>query len=554
MNDHSMQPGRRGSLGVTLKLTAAAVFAAFGQANVYGFQFDTGDSGVAVRLDTTVKYSAATRLRSASAALSTSAPAAPNQNDGNNNFGRGLVSNRLDLLTEFDVVARNYGVRVSAAAWYDDVYNRSTDNRSLTSNADRSDRFPSQTRRIMGRDAELLDAFVFGRFDVADRQVNLRLGRHTLLWGESLFYGMNGIAGGQAPTDIVKLQSVPNSLTKETARPTGKLSGSLQLSDTLSLGAYVGYEWEPTRLQPAGAYLSTSDILGPEGGQRLLVGPASVTRQPELEPKDSGQYGAQVRWYAEDLDTDFGLYAIRYHATTPSNVWTTLSGMPPALAPVNYRWVYHEGVRAYGFSAAKAVGEWSLGAELSMRENAPLASVGQSIIPAIGAGTGFDNKSNPGYAVGKTLHAQLSWIASLGPTALYREASFMGEVAWNRRMSVSKNEQMLNPLADRDATAMRLVFSPTYRQVSPGLDISVPVGLSYAVGRSSALGPAFGVHKGGDFNIGVQGTYLNRYFFTVSYVNYYGPQGPSANAANQAQFKQALKDRDFISVSFRTTF
>ena len=518
------------------------------------FEIDTGESDVRIRLDTTVKYSATARLLGRSSALSTEAPAAPNQNDGNNNFGRGLVSNRIDLFSELDITTDSVGARISGAAWYDTVYNQSNDNRSLTANRTPRNRFSSETRRIMGRDAELLDAFVFGRFELGERLATVRLGRHSLLWGESLFFGANGIAGGQAPIDVVKAQSVPNSQFKEIIRPTGKLSGSVQISDAVSVGAYVGYEWEASRLQPVGAYLSTSDSLGPEGGERILAGPLQFLRQSELEARNSGQYGLQLRWLVDSIDTDFGFYAIRYHATSPSNIWTTVAGFPPATTPDSYRWVYHEGIRAYGVSAAKTIGNWSLGAEVSVRDNAPLSSAGQTILPAIGVNTGLNNNSNPGYAVGRTGHAQLSWIASLGPSAFYREASFAGEVAWNRVLSVTDNRQMLNPVADRDAVSARMVFTPTYRQVLPGLDLSVPIGISHTVGRSGAVGPAFGVHRGGDFNIGLQGTYLNRYVFSLSYVNFYGPTGPTLNAENFTQFKQALKDRDYISVSLRTTF
>ena len=42
------------------------------------------------------------------------------------------------------------------------------------------------------------------------------------------------------------------------------------------------------------------------------------------------------------------------------------------------------------------------------------AAAGATVLPNIGVGTGFDNRDNPGYAVGRTGHAQFSWIASLG--------------------------------------------------------------------------------------------------------------------------------------------
>lgn len=538
---------------------AGALACSFG-GPAQAFEFDTGNPDFKLRWDNTVKYSTAFRLKKQSSGLARTAfgpggivgPNNVNQDDGDNNFDRGQVSSRVDLFSEVDVSYRNFGARVSAAAWYDDVYQGRTDNDTATANHFPRDKFSDDVREVMGGDAEVLDAFVWGRIPLGERTATVRAGRHTLLWGESLFFGANGIAGGQAPLDLVKLLSVPNSQFKEVARPTGKVSAIVPVSDNVTLGAYAGYEWERTRLIPAGAYLSTSDVLA---GERLLAGRAGVfVRTSDEKPSDSGQYGLQLRWTMPAIDTDFGLYAIRYHATGPSNIYTTLSGTPPALRGSTYRWVYHEGIRAYGASFAKTVGAWSLAGELSYRENAPLASSGQAIIPAIGVGVKFDNNDNPGYAVGNTAHAQFSWLASLGPSFISDEASFLGEIAWNTRVKVTENESMLNPNADRSATAVRMVYSPMYRQLLPGADVSPSIGVGYAWGKSSAVGPGFGVDRGGDVNLGVTAVYLNQWTATLNYVKYLGPEGSTLDNTSNAQFMQALKDRDFISFSLRTTF
>ena len=47
----------------------------------------------------------------------------------------------------------------------------------------------------------------------------VRAGKHSVLWGESLFFGTNAIAGGQQPFDVVKLLSVPSTQFKEAIRP-----------------------------------------------------------------------------------------------------------------------------------------------------------------------------------------------------------------------------------------------------------------------------------------------------------------------------------------------
>ncbi|MCS0627887.1 DUF1302 domain-containing protein [Telluria mixta] len=547
-------PPRRSVIGQAVLAVAAGVAASA----VHAGPVETDNPDLKIRFDNTVKYSQAYRLQDRSPGLASCAICL-NQNDGDNNFGKGLVSNRVDLLSEFDIAYQNVGLRVSGAAWYDAKYRSSNDNNTVTANHVPRNEFPNATRKLLGKKAELLDAFVFGKTSFGDTQATFRLGRHTLLWGESLFYGSNGIAGGQAPIDLVKLLSVPNAQFKETAMPTGKLSGQVQVNEDLSLGGYYQYEWRKTRLMPVGGYLSTSDTMGP-GAERIIAGnpalpnPPVFAVLPDQEPKGSGQYGLQLRTRVPSIDTDFGFYATRYHATTPSNIYSTLTGFPPTLHPSTFLWTYAEGIRAYGASFAKAIGEVSLSGEASVRHNAPLSSSGQAILSSIGVNVGLNNNSKPGYAIGETAHAQLSWLASLGPSFISREASFLGEIAWNRITSVTRNASMLNPNADRSATALRMVFSPTYRQLFPGVDVSVPVGVSHTRGRSGAVGPGFGVDRGGDMNLGVSAIYLNGWTLAANYTCFYGPEGPTLDAANNAQFKQALRDRDYLSLSLRNTF
>ena len=183
-----------------------------------------------------------------------------------------------------------------------------------------------------------------------------------------------------------------------------------------------------------------------------------------------------------------------------------------------------------------------------------MASSGVTILETIGVGTEYNNSDNPGYAVGKTGHAQVSWLASLGPSFISDEASFLGEVAWNTRMAITDNEGALNPNTDKSASAIRVVYSPTYRQLFSGIDVSPTIGGSYTWGRSSAVGPAFGVDRGGDFNVGVKAIYLSRWTGSLSYMRFHGPIGSGNDNNNDPQFKQALKDRDYLSLSVSTTF
>ncbi|WP_218196315.1 MULTISPECIES: DUF1302 family protein [unclassified Pseudomonas] len=112
--------------------------------------------------------------------------------------------------------------------------------------------------------------------------------------------------------------------------------------------------------------------------------------------------------------------------------------------------------------------------------------VGRSWFPRVAA----NNDDKALYPVGKTAHAQVSWVALLSPGSFWDGGSFIGEIAWNRLLSVSKNREALEPSASRDASALRMVFEPSYYQVFSGLDVSLPVGLGYGIsGRSSVINP-----------------------------------------------------------------
>ncbi|MCC6075113.1 DUF1302 domain-containing protein [Pseudomonas sp. GCM10022188] len=543
--------------GVRQRALAIAVAAAIGSPACQAFMIETDNPDVKVLWDTTAKYSSAFRVEDQSARL-TREPQAnwPNTDDGDRNFDKGLISNRLDVLTELDFSYRQrYGFRVSAAAWYDSEYHGSNDNDSpATANPLSVDynEFPQDTRELHGGDAEVLDAFVFGRFDLGSMPLTARLGKHTMLWGESLFYGANGIANAQAPIDVVKAQSVPNTQFKELMRPVNQVSGQLQLTPDVALGAYYQLEWENTLLPGAGSYFSGVDFLS-EGGERMLLasdGSVYFQRAGDLAADDSGQGGVQLRFRVGEVD--YGLYAVRYHDKTPQIYLLPGVDAGPTASGVRagyYRWVYPENIRAFGFSASRTFGMVNLAGEVSIRRDTPLNSDAQ--VDATGSGDGDDNAL---YAVGNSVHAQINWLASLGPSFIAREADFLGEIAWNRRTSVTQNESALNPNASRDASNIRMVYEPKYRQVYPGLDLSVPVGVGYGLdGNSSVVGAFLGEHVG-DFNIGLNGTYLDVWRFGVSYTHYFGPVDNAIDSEGHGSYKQNLADRDFVAVTLRRTF
>jgi hypothetical protein len=556
MSKTQQAPARQGCAPRPLALAAciAAAFIPFHAA--WAFQIDTGNPDVQAAWDTTIKYSTAVRVKSPSTALLAEPfPGFANTDDGDRNFKRGLISNRLDLLSEFDVSYKGWGMRMSGAAWYDSVYNRANDNDSPSTANQISapyNEFTSATRSLHGHKAELLDAFVFGNAELGGAKATFRAGKHTLLWGESLFFGANGIANGQGSIDVAKAMSVPNTQFKELMRPVQQVSGQLQLTSDVSIGAYYQFRWEKLRLPAVGSYFSAVDIVPEEGSERLFV-PAfpgsAFFHGDDMKAKDSGQGGLQARFRIGDVD--YGVYAIRYHDKAPQIYLRPGAGFNPAIGQLGqYVLVYPEGISSYGASATTTVGNVNFASEVSIRRNTPLASDPQ--VDPVGAG---NNSSNPLYAVGNSAHAQLSWIASLGPNFISQEADFVGEIAWNRVTSTTRNESALNPNASRDATNIRVVYEPKYRQVMPGLDLSVPVGVGYGLsGNSAVVGSFYG--KGvGDLSIGLSGAYLDVWRFGVNYTHFFGPEGTFLDSAGgHVSYKQSLKDRDFVSLTVYRTF
>lgn len=550
------------------------------------------DSDLKLRLDLTPKYSTAYRLRDPSASLTrldvASDPGTVNEDDGDHNFKKGLISNRLDLLGELDLTGPSYGLRISGSAWRDGAYLRSNDyggtpvyagGQPVGANANTSNVAPGQapnaflrdTVRQQGMGHELLDAFVYVKGEIGDMPGTLRVGRHTLQWGESVFFGQNGIAAAQGPVDVAKILSVPGWQFKEVLLPVEQVSGSLQVADGVSLGAYYQLRWRPSRIPGVGSYFSNQDYVGTgvvnfgndANGNPILL---PYDKDKDLKPRNNGQGGLQLRYTPEGSDFEYGFYAAQYHDKTPgAPVFDFANG--------NVHLAYASDVRTVGMSVTSSLGQLNWAAETSLRWNAPLASdpavVGTGVVATCG-----QSSADPCFAVGRTAHAQVSGIYVLQPGPLWGGGAVVSELAYNRTLKVtrdifaaadggSQGVGGLDPNTTRGAWAWRMLFEPQYFQALPGLDLSVPLSVGYNFGgRSSAIGNfAGGVSDGGDYSVGLKGTYQTDWKVALTYTNYFGKPKtftetliPGAGSPRQLTFGQTLADRAYVAFSLSRTF
>ena len=571
----------------------AAVAAALVLPAAHAVDIPTSDPDLKARLDLTPKYSSGYRLKNPSAALTqldvAADPGTVNEDDGDHNFKKGLISSRFDLLGELDISAKNFGGRLSANAWRDSVYLRgnSYGGTPLTANGvplgpvvstanndigQAINEFLPATRHQHGQGSELLDAFVYLKGDLGGMAGTLRVGKHTLQWGESVFFGQNGIANAQGPVDVAKIVSVPNWQFKEVLLPVEQVSGSLQIAEGVSLGAYYQFKWRPSKIPGVGSYFSNQDYVGTgivnfgvdASGDPILL---SYDPSKDLQPRNSGQGGVQLRWSPTGSDYEFGFYAAQYHDKTPAvPVFDFVNG--------NVHLAYASNIRTFGASVTSSIGQLNWALEGSVRTNAPLTSdpAVLGLGPILRCGTSDDN---PCYAVGRTGHLQLSGIYVLQPGALWGGGALVGELAYNRRLAVTKDIFAigpngssvglggLDPNTTKGAWAFRAIFEPQYFQALPGLDLSVPIGLGWNFGgRSSAIfNFAGGASNAGDYSIGIKGKYQNAWNVALNYTDYFGKAKTftetlvaGSGTPRQLSFAQSLRDRGYVSFSVSRTF
>lgn len=541
---------------------AIAVAAIGAASSAAALPIDLGNPDFEFRWDNTLRYNLGVRAQKPEKALSLSS----GQQVADNKFGRGdVVANRLDLFSEADLIyKKKYGARVSASAWYDNAYDGEDANGLSQYSA-----FPSSypngrytgtvKRYYAGPSGEILDAFVFGGFDIGAVPVNLKLGRHNLYWGESLFSFIHGVSYAQGPVDLRKATATPGTEAKELFLPVNQFSLQTQVADNLSLAGYYQFEWEPSRLPEGGTYFGTADYLF-NGHTNLALAPgfAIPVRGDVDTPKNSGSYGLSARWRPQLLDGTLGFYYREFSDTLP-NVLGTFDGAVPTSVYNKYA----EDVRLYGISLSKQVGAMSVGAELVRRENTALSTIGLS----------------PDFARGDTWHALANVIAVYSGNGLWDSSTLQAELTYSRLDKVTKNREFYNDdknsncknqhggqgdakdgCSTRDNLAIQMAYTPTWYQVTDGLDLSLP--LTFGMGLYGTSPVTNGGNEGaGNYSFGVGADYLSQYKATLSYNGFFGPMTTTFNpvvgqntVATSSGGTPLLRDRGWVSLTLKASY
>ncbi len=312
---------RHSKLGTAIALTLLV-----GAPSAFAFEFKSESGEITGSFDTTLSAGALWRMDKRDPTLISIANGGksrdPNSEDGNLKYDNGeLVSTVFKATHDLELKYQNFGAFVRASYFYDPTIR---DKNSLTSKA----------RDELGDGAEILDAYVRGTFDLGGRNLNLRLGKQVVSWGESTFI-QNGI-NVLNPVNVSRLRA-PGSELKEGFIPTMMVYGSQEITDSMSVELALPTEWKETKIDPAGSFFSTNDFAS-EGGNRAYTGfgrrndlngaagifPLNSTaalwapRSKDRDASDSGQYGVALRFFLPELNnTELGFFHANYHSRTP---------------------------------------------------------------------------------------------------------------------------------------------------------------------------------------------------------------------------------------------
>jgi hypothetical protein len=319
--------------------------------------------------------------------------------DGNLNFRKGdLTSFIIKGVHEIELRGERTGLFTRFKYWHD--FELSNGNRPHGNSSNAYE--PNQPLDDSGFNAfaqtsgiQMLDAYLYGDFEIGSAPATVRVGRQVVSWGESTFIqnGINIIN----PVDVTAFRR-PGVEIKEGLLPVGMVYTSIGLTDTINFEGFYQWEWQKSPIDGCGTYFSTVDVAA-DGCNFVTVQPPGVsdqgaiqnglfiTRTADREPDQQGQWGASLKFFLEKLNfTELGLYFVNYHSRLPLLGGVTsrnselggpagtggffIPGDPLGGNP-QYFAEFPDNIKLYGISFNTNVGGFALSGEASYRQGLP---------------------------------------------------------------------------------------------------------------------------------------------------------------------------------------
>ncbi|CAB3736042.1 DUF1302 domain-containing protein [Paraburkholderia rhynchosiae] len=538
----------------------------------YAYKFDTGIPDLSVQWDNTVRYSLGVRAEDCDADICGNGKGAgdvtAHQSDRKFAKAGDLVTNRLDLLSQLDVIYKGHtGFRLSGTGWYDAAYTggpkgdpfflsqglNSFRNNQYTNYIDRWNRGPS---------GELLDAFAFTRVDLGSVPVDIRAGQYNIFWGESIFCFVCGVAYNQGPVDIRKALTNPSAQAQELFLPRPQLSFSAALTPEVTLAGQYFLDWSASRLPDGGTYFGPADFVSLGGGTIVpVLGTPAVFQGQQKPAHMTGDFGVAVKWRPEWLGGTAGFYYRQYTTTFPQLVIGSASG-GNLNVDLNYRAPRE---RMYAFSLSKQIAGISFGTDLTYRTNAELgAPAFSNVVAANAAGADWIPRGN-------VFSGVVNMIDYIGKTPLFDSATLIAEVNYAGLQRVTHDPFNLyfgrsqncgsdgvathHGCPTRNAVGIAAQFEPIWYELWPGVNLSMPLFISVGLSGNSPV--LFGSNQGqGSYSVGLSFDVKSKYKVSLKYIGYLALHSNDnlGVASNSNSSLGKYWDRNWVSLTLETTF
>ncbi len=590
-------------------LSMAVAAATFGMAPAHAFQFEFMDGEVQGSFDTTMSYGALWRVtgqNSENVAIQKGGERnSANFDNGNVNYDRGdLVSSLFKVTHDVSLSYKNVGAFGRVLYFYDHAIQNKDFNGTNSNTPPIGDQRVIRNR--LGHDYEIFDAYIRGDFKVADKNLNARLGKQVVSWGESTFIpnGLNVIN----PVDVAKLRA-PGSELKEAFLPVNMLWLSQELTDNVTVEVFNQFAFKKTRIEPNGSYFSTNDFASP-GGDRVLIGggvdrednPTFIPRSEDRDANRNHQYGVAFRMLAPNLNnTEFGIYAMNLHSRTPLISGTTTSsnqatedaivaavigggGTPQQAAgavtlnrAANSRYFneFPEDIQIYGlsFSTLGPLGI-ALQGEYSYRPNQPLQLAANNLLAELlslgaapintGIGPQDRNTDVEGFKRVRVHQVQMTGTQTFGPRLGATQVVGVAEAGYVYQhlpngidfngngvdFTTNVNNQ---GIMTKESYGYRAVVRADYTNVIAAINLSPRIAFSHDLrGTSQTFN-----QKAQAVTLGVGASYQSNWTADLAYTNFFAGEkfeGVRPDGIRTRSSNNPLSDRDFIAATVSYAF
>lgn len=383
---------RRGRVALAVLLAGAGACE-----RAHAAEFEVGD----VRLTIKGTISAGTAIRTespdpslvpatngAAAGVAGTAAAGRGQDDGNLNFRRGdAVSTVAKTLIDAEARYDNVGAFVRAIAWRDFALadgDRPWGN--LPNGLTPGVPLAESSNRVYGRftGAALLDANIFGTFDVTERPLFVRTGYQLLPWGVPALIG--GGVSALNPSNIPAARR-PGALAEESKIPFPAVFARFGLTGSLAVETFYQFAFVRSEIDACGTFFSVSDstadrcdkvMLGAGLNDRQSIATGNFARRAvDGSVSNAGQFGVGLTYQFEIAQV--GAYFAQYHSRAPfvGGIRSGradppfIAGDPDGLNP-QYFQQYPEDIRLFAFNVVARPLGITLFGELTHRLNQPL--------------------------------------------------------------------------------------------------------------------------------------------------------------------------------------